>query len=227
MSEELDGKGAVIPIQNEVLEVLHVIEQHADIKFEIRRYPWKRALENAAQGEGMLFGISKTQERLRSFKFSLPLFTDRAWLVTLCAARLRFHSVQDLKGKTIGIVRGTSYGDEFDRLSGILFKVEDDTSNNAGRLKKLIAGRMDAFLLYAPIANTKRLENEVNQQYAVEFGLKLSGQKLFCIPPKPVSSVDIHIAIRPDLNRGLMEKIDRAIQGIQENGELEKMNNPK
>lgn len=229
MSEELDGKGAVIPLSNEVMDLLHYLEQHSKLTFEVRRYPWKRAVENAANGEGLIFGISKTRERQRLFKFSLPIFADQALLVTLCSAKFSYNAVNDLKGKTIGIVRGTSYGEEFDRLSNVLFKVEDDTSNNLGRFRKLFLRRMDAFLLYSSVDNTSRLENYVNQQYAAEIAGK-SPDKLFCILPKPVSSVDIHIAIRLAgglAEAGLLQKIDRAILQARQDGELARIYSPK
>ncbi|MFZ6871667.1 substrate-binding periplasmic protein [Undibacterium sp. Di27W] len=227
MSEELDGKGAVIPLSNEVLELLRYLELHSKLRFEVRRYPWKRAVENAANGEGLIFGISKTRERLRLFKFSLPIFADQAVLVTLCTARFSYNSVDDLKGKTIGIVRGTSYGEEFDRLSNVLFKVEDDTGNNLGRFRKLFMRRMDAFLLYSSATNTSRLENYLNQQYAREFTDKTSNNKLFCILPKPVSSIDIHIAISKDSDASLLQQIDQAILRGRQDGELARIYSPR
>ncbi|MBI1772992.1 MAG: transporter substrate-binding domain-containing protein [Burkholderiales bacterium] len=227
MSEELDGKGAVIPLSGEVVELLRYLEQHTRLKFEVRRYPWKRAVENAALGEGLIFGISKTRERLRSFKFSMPIFTDQALLVTLCRAKFNFNAINDLKGKTIGIVRGTSYGEEFDRLSNVLFKVEDDTSNNLGRFKKLSMRRMDAFLLYSSSANIGRLETYFNQQYMAEFGDKQADSKLFCILPKPVSSIDIHIAMRPDGDASLLQKIDKAILQGHQDGKLARIYSPR
>ncbi|MBC3916614.1 transporter substrate-binding domain-containing protein [Undibacterium sp. CY18W] len=223
MSEELDDKGKVIPLSPEVTALLRYLEQHSGLTFDIRRYPWKRALENAEKGEGLIFGISKTRERLRSFKFSQPIFTDQSLLVTRCDSKFVFQSLDDLKGKTIGIVRGTSNGDKFDRLSNVLFKVEDDTSNNSGRLKKLYLGRMDAFLLYSSASNISQLEANINRQYAAEFAPGQTTEKLFCVLPKPVSSVDIHIAIRPDLDKGLMLKIDRAILRAHQEGELSRI----
>jgi len=230
MSEELDGKGKVIPLSKEVMDLLRYLEQHSKLTFEVRRYPWKRAVENAANGEGLIFGISKTRERQRLFKFSQPIFADQALLVTLCSAKFSYNAVSDLKGKTIGIVRGTSYGEEFDRLSNVLFKVEDDTGNNLGRFRKLFMRRMDAFLLYSSVANTSRLENYINQQYAAEIAGKSADSKLFCILPKPVSSVDIHIAIRqaggPD-EAGLLQKIDQAIIQGRLDGELARIYSPR
>lgn len=230
MSEELDGRGKVIPLSKEVVELLRYLEQHSKQTFEIRRYPWKRAVENAANGEGLIFGISKTRERQRQFKFSQPIFTDQALLVTLCSAKFNYSTVSDLKGKTIGIVRGTSYGEEFDRLSNVLFKVEDDTSNNLGRFRKLFMRRMDAFLLYSSVANTSRLETYINQQYATDIAGKSADSKLFCILPRPVSAVDIHIAIRQGggpAEAALLQKIDQAILQARQDGELARIYSPR
>ncbi|MFZ6757709.1 substrate-binding periplasmic protein [Undibacterium sp. Ji50W] len=224
MSEEQSDEGKVMPIPAAVKTLLRYLEQHSGITFDVRRYPWKRALENAENGEGLIFGISKTQERLRSFKFSQPIFTDLSLLVTRCDSKFVFQSLDDLKDKTIGIVRGTSNGDKFDRLSNVLFKVEDDTNNNSRRLEKLYLGRMDAFLLYSSTNNISQLEKRLNRQYAAKFATQFTTnqtkEKLFCILPKPVSSMDIHIAVRPDLDQGLIQKIDRAIARAHQEGEL-------
>ena len=65
VSEELDDKSALVPLSPQTKALFDYLEGALQFQFEIRRVPWKRAVESAQNGEGMIFGISKTQERLR------------------------------------------------------------------------------------------------------------------------------------------------------------------
>lgn len=192
MSEELDAKGKVLPLAQHIQGIFYSLEKHSGLKLEIRRYPWKRALEMAMNGEGIIFGISKTTEREKSLVFSSALFSDKVYLVTRCDQTFKYQQIADLKGKVIGLVRGTSYGTEFDSQIGKLFQVEADTGSNAGRLRKLYSRRMDAFLLYS-IQESKQLATQINQSYANEFP-QTAKSAVFCVLPTPVSQVSIHLA---------------------------------
>ena len=70
----------------------------------------------------------------------------------------------DLKGKLIGIVRGTSAGEDFDRQMGVLFRVEDDVGAGISRLKKLMAKRMDAIVWYGVTGNQRDMQASFNQK---------------------------------------------------------------
>ncbi|GGC62807.1 substrate-binding periplasmic protein [Undibacterium terreum] len=223
MSEELDERNGMIPLAPEIAELLQYVETAARIKFDIRRYPWKRAVTNAENGEGLIFGISKTPERLRHFTFSAPVISDAAWLVTNCVAKFPFSSLHDLQGKTIGIVRGTSYGNEFDRQSNVLFRVEDDTNSNSARLQKLSLKRTDAIIIYNNSLRREELEAVINQQYrASKEGSthSIGNATMFCVLPKPVSVLDVHFAIRPDRDKGIIRKLNAAIVRGRRNGDL-------
>lgn len=227
MSEELDEKSNLVPLSIQTNALLSYLEQALHFQFEIRRVPWKRALENAQNGEGLIFGISKTEERLRKLTFSLPIYSEQSLLVTRCEAHFRFNSMQDLRGKTLGIVRGTSYGEEFDQQKNILFKVEDDTSNNPARFNKLSQGRMDGLMLYSFVPNLAKLETSLNQLYArPSYQHTASPSQQFCVQRKPISSVEIHFAIRPDRDQGLLQQIDQVLEHAKRNGDLARIYSP-
>ncbi len=219
MSEELDEKNNMLPLAPEIIDRLHAVEAAAGLKFDIRRYPWKRALINVENGEGLVFGISKTPERLRRFTFSEAVMSDVAWLVTSCDASFPFSSVNDLKGKTIGVVRGTSYGQEFDAQSNVLFKVEDDTNSNPARLRKLLIKRTDAIVIYSSNLEREALEATTNKQYSEsQTAAGEHGAGMFCILPRPVSVQDVHFAVRPDLDKGIIKKLNAAIAATRKPG---------
>jgi polar amino acid transport system substrate-binding protein len=222
LSEELDEKNVLTPIPKEAAAIIRYLEASIDLRFDVRRYPWKRALENTKNGEGIIFGISKTPERLQKFIFSEPVFTDQIWLVTRCDSVFEFKKLQDLKGKTIGIVRGASFGDEFDQQSNVLFKVEDDTGANHARFMKLYNRRMDALTYYQSNTDARKLETSLNESFAQKKipGTAEKSNRVFCVLPKPVSSLSIHFAISKDQDTRFFNMIDNALLRAKNNGDL-------
>lgn len=151
ISEEVTGDLKLEPLPHETRAVINFVESQLPIRFELQRQPWKRALDNAFASEGIIFGISKTVERVKNLDFSEPFYDDNVWLVTCFDSQFTFNSLSDLKSKTIGVVRGASAGEEFDAQAN-LFKIEDDTGATQGRFTKLYQKRMDALVFFKKIA---------------------------------------------------------------------------
>jgi polar amino acid transport system substrate-binding protein len=222
--EQTDERGQVMPLNPRTGQLFNYLEVAVKMKFELRHYPWRRLLQNGENGEGLLFGIYKTPERSQIFAFSEPVYSDKIWLVSRCADRMIFNNLQDLKGKTIGIIQGSSAGDEFDRQVNILFKAEYNTSNVASRFLKLQQKRMDAFLLYEPRTNLNEVQKELNAVHAKEIDeYKKKNTDIFCILPKPVSAIDVHFAVSLKADKIALEKIDKAIMQGKKNGELDRI----
>ncbi len=220
MSEELDANGKVLPLASHIRGIFNYLEKQTGLSLEVRRYPWKRALEMAFNGEGIIFGISKTQEREKSLVFSTALYADSVYLVTRCDQTFKYQQVSDLKGKIIGMVRGTSYGSDFDNQIGKLFKVESDTGSNAGRLRKLYQRRMDAFLMYS-IQNSQQLASQLNQGYGAEFPAH-SDKPVFCVLPNPISQVGIHLAQAKTLPADHFLQLEAALQKARSSEESQR-----
>jgi polar amino acid transport system substrate-binding protein len=224
MAEQKGEHDQVLPLTKNVLLLFNYLEQASNLKFDVRRYPWRRVLHNAANGEGLIFGIYKTPERAEIYLFSEPVYSDKIWLVYRCEDAFGFNRISDLKGKTIGIVQGSSAGEEFDSQVNVLFKAEYNTSSLAGRFSKLYQRRMDAFLLYEPRTNLKQVQRELNQIYAYDLDeYKKNKADVFCIATKPVSVIDAHFAMSPKADRAILDKIDKALILGKKNGDLEKI----
>jgi polar amino acid transport system substrate-binding protein len=212
MAEQRGDRDQVLPLTKNVLQLFNYIEETAKIDLDIRRYPWRRVLHNGENGEGLIFGIYKTAERLKLFHFSEPVYSDKVWLVSRCDNSFNFTSIQDLKGKSIGIVQGSSAGEEFDSQVNIIFKAEYNTSSLAGRFSKLYQKRMDAFLLYEPRTNLKEVQKELNQLYAADLEeYKKKKHDVFCILPRPVSVIDAHFALSIKSDRSMLDRIDKVL----------------
>lgn len=223
MAEQKGDFGQDLPLPPYAQQVLSYMELALQTKLDLRRYPWRRVLYNGENGEGLIFGIYKTPEREQVFAFSEPVYAEKIWLVKRCADPFTFTQMQDLKGKTIGIVQGSSAGFEFDSQVNLLFKAEYNTSSLSGRFSKLYQKRMDAFLYYEARSNLKSLQREINQAYASELDeYKNQKTEVFCILPKPVSTVDVHFALSLKSDRRILDKIDQVLIQARKTGELEK-----
>ncbi len=222
--EQTDERGQIMLLNPRTAELFNYLENAAKIKFELRRYPWRRLLQNGENGEGLIFGIYKTPERSQVFTFSEAVYSDKIWLVSRCADHMTFNKLQDLKGKTIGIIQGSSAGDEFDKQVNILFTAEYNTSNVASRFSKLYQKRMDAFLLYEPRTNVKKIQRELNAVHAKEIEeYKKTKADIFCVLPKPISAINVHFAVSLAADKTPLEKIDKAIDQAKKNGELARL----
>lgn len=117
--------------------------QGYELKLSIK--PWSRALrEVATQRYDIALTVWKSGERLEYLYFSEPYLVNSLVFVTLNGNAFDYHGLKSLEGKRIGVLRGYAYDDafmnsnDFDRL---------DADNIATNIKKLKAGRIDAFIV--------------------------------------------------------------------------------
>lgn len=115
--------------------------------FEVRveLTPWARAIADAKIGTGIINHLSKTPERERNFLFSHPIIFDRVVVVVKKGKEFPFASMRDLVGKTVGVLRGVTYGGEWTAALGSFRRDEDD--NAESRLRKLLFDRIDAAII--------------------------------------------------------------------------------
>ena len=116
-------------------------------KVEIKAYPWARALLNGDSGIGAVGGAYKNDDRLKTYDFSIPLYQEKLVIFVNKNNKFEFNSIEDLKGKVIGVNRGWSYGQVFDKArANKLFKVNIRSNPNAN-FKMLALGRIDCLIL--------------------------------------------------------------------------------
>ena len=129
-----------------LVDIMRYIDQETEHTFLIQLYPWKRAYRKATAGKGGIVGLSMTTERLETFDYSDVLFYDDLVLVVLKGQEFPFETIEDLAGKRVGVRRGTSYGNDYERGQKEIFTVDEDGSA-IQRLKKLRARRIDVALI--------------------------------------------------------------------------------
>jgi ABC-type amino acid transport substrate-binding protein len=196
--------------------VLARVEKLTGDRYDIRLSPWKRAYALALEGNGGLIGVSYTSERGKLFDFSKPFYNDDIQVVTRADRAFTFTKLTDLQGKLIGGVNGASYGEEVDKaIATGLLKVERDVGQS-GRLRKVLAGRLDAALVGNGMAGLNAI---------VSSDRELSTQRQqFMILPTPLARDPLHIAFAKSMGKtDAIVRFDAAIASMKQSGELQRI----
>ncbi|WP_374584993.1 substrate-binding periplasmic protein [Pseudoduganella sp.] len=211
MGQALDENGKARPLPARQLKLFALLEQGLGVRFEIRRYPWPRVERSARSGEGLVFGLPLNEARQAALRYSAPALSNTLWLATRSDRTFNFDSLADLRGKTVGAVRGYGYGEDFEQARGKLFQVADDPSSRALRVRRLLLQRVDAVLFFQPSGRSAaELQAEllaIAAPLARELGLPASLR--LAVLPKPVQ-VENHqyFAIAHERDQGLIERIN-------------------
>ncbi|MES2047378.1 MAG: transporter substrate-binding domain-containing protein [Pseudomonadota bacterium] len=222
---ELRGEnGDLVVIRDDIRQLLNYLEREAQLHFEIRYYPMQRLLLKAKAGEGVVFGLSKNSERLQSFRYSDTIYSNYVWLVTRQDANIVFNELSDLRGHTIGVIRGMSYGDEFERQKDTAFKVEEDISSHVARLKKLSLKRMDIMLFGDRRSNPREVEellHNLQRQDRSASGDDTAGE--FKVLNKPLLVDALHFAAAFHTHDAVLDRLNLAIATGKKSGEMTKI----
>lgn len=214
VGDKLDENGKQKPLKAPHRKLFDYLEQELGIVFDVRMYPWPRAERNALLGVGLIFGLPKNAERLRELRYSDAAVSNTLWLVTRSDATFPFNTLDDLRGKTVGAVRGYGYGEAFESARNKLFRVEDDIASRATRLQRLMLKRVDAVLLYHPSWESAA-EVEANiRAFMAPHGkeMGLPPQVGFAVLPQPVQvETGLHFAIARGAADGISDRINAAL----------------
>ncbi|MFZ6690039.1 substrate-binding periplasmic protein [Undibacterium sp. SXout11W] len=211
-SEELNEKGEQVPIPVDTQKVFTYIKKNMGNNVVFKQYPWARALKMAEDGAGVIWGISKNEERLKKFRFSLPVFSDRVLLVTKCKDKANYSSINNLKGKVIGLVRGTIYGNELDRMRNDFYYADFDNNRIESRLQKLMYGRVDALFFYSGRLSNTELENNLNSVLIKQAPDQVStAEKLVCVNDKDLATLNVYFATKLDADNSVIDRINEVI----------------
>jgi len=117
---------------------------HADPVFRV--YPWSRALSMIRKGQAdAIFSLFKNSERLRFLYYPAQNISyEHNIIIARQDFDVKISRVSDLKGLSVGVMSGYSYGKEFDSFDQMRKEVCQDPEN---LIDKLIAGRMDVAVI--------------------------------------------------------------------------------
>lgn len=128
-------KGIDIEIGNKIADLL-------GMEFKYKAFPWLR-IKNYAQS-GKIDGISSMycmDKYLDIVDFARSPVKSKISVFVQNESSIIVNSLDDLKGKKVGVIRGYTYSDEFSSYKG-LRKIECD--NDLDLIRRLNGGRIDA-----------------------------------------------------------------------------------
>lgn len=103
------------------IELLKYLERKLNIRTDVQKVPWIRALEMMRQGKAdIMVGLARTQEREAFIAYAEPAYYSvRPAFYSLKERNLELNSYQDLKKHLIGYTRASAYFEPFDKDKSI------------------------------------------------------------------------------------------------------------
>lgn len=112
--------------------------------FQMKIMPWARSIDDVKNGNtDLLIGTWYTEERSAYLRYSDHYAVNQVKFITNASDTFEYTGMDSLTGKSVGIVRGYGYGDEFLTATHFSRPEANDIANN---LRKLKAGRIDMTL---------------------------------------------------------------------------------
>ncbi|MBF0301553.1 MAG: amino acid ABC transporter substrate-binding protein [Desulfamplus sp.] len=125
------------------IEIVNAVMKKMNITPEFLKYPWRRCLLNLEEGTAdALVSLLKTPEREKYIFFSNSYISlSKTVLFTKTEKNIQFKgNYQALKGYSIGVIAGFTYGDAFDKAD---YLTKDYAQTPQMLIEKLINDRHD------------------------------------------------------------------------------------
>jgi polar amino acid transport system substrate-binding protein len=119
---------------------------HMEVAVKLEPKPWARAISELNGGVAGVGGIYKNSERLKIYDYSEPLLVETITIYFHKAHPLAYARIEDLKGARIGVMRGWSYGDDFDKARDAGWFTVEGVGSDEQNFQKLESGRVDVVL---------------------------------------------------------------------------------
>lgn len=173
--------------------------------------PWPRAIKLLEYGRAdLLFPISKSDERLVIFDFSLESTNAVDYVIYLPEkSNFIWNGYPSLNGEVIGVKRGFNYGEEWKSLDTV---IKYDVGTISEGFQMLNKGRLDGFVGY---------------KNGWDYVLKQKGwERIFKKTPIIESSLEYVVSMKGiEKNRILLEVYDKGKNKLIENGRLKEIKN--
>ncbi len=170
--------------------------------------PWKRALLEIKNGRSDLVPmVAKTEEREKYMIFTVPIYNDSI-LLAYSVNRLgsfRWDNWEDLKPYRFQLVRGYSYGREWNEAQSKYNYNISNSTNDAQSLKMLMHGRIDLTPLF--FVNGTQLINDLEYSGLIKFA------------EKPIKETTFYFGIsKKSQLASRVDELNSAITAMKEDG---------
>lgn len=153
------------------IELVRTALDRIDYDMELVNEPWARTLEGATIGVyDALAAAWYSDQRGANFLFSKPYLINQIKFIKRRGDPFEFRTMEDLKGRVIGIVKDYAYDDQFDNARGLTRFVNNHVLEN---LLLMLQGQVDV-----------TLDDEIVLRYEISQYMANSAAQ-FEILPKP------------------------------------------
>jgi ABC-type amino acid transport/signal transduction systems, periplasmic component/domain len=172
--------------------------------------PWKRALDDCDTGKSGVGGIYQNADRLSKYDYSAPYYEEHIAVYTLKSSGFIYTSIKDLYGKTVGVLQGWSYGDDFDNAVTAGKIKKEEVTGDSVNITKLSNKRVDAILSIVESGDA-----EVGKQ-------NLSG--IIFRQQKYLSTSSVYLVFNKSVNKkAVLLKFDNAIASMKKDGSFDRI----
>ena len=181
--------------------------KHMNQPVVISAKPWKKDIEEADAGVAGIAGIYRNPDREKKYDYSDRIFMERISVFFSKAAPVAYARIEDLKGRKVGVIRGWSYGDDFDNARKANLLVAEEAESDEANFVKLESHQLDAV-----VAITESGTGLMTKYKNVGFSAT------------PVSANPTFLIFAKSANeKALLKQFDQAIKDMQASGELKKL----
>jgi len=184
------------------------------INVEYGFFPWKRSIEYAKEGkwDGTFAWAYERPDFKPDFYFSNPFASVPKAIFHLKHKPLNWKTVDDLKGLRIGITAGFTYGEAFDLAVKEGKLTVEEVSLDEQNIRKLLAGRFDAFAMEIDVA-----------MYLMQTILSHEQADLITYHPNILMEAQMSVAFpkKSEKSTRLVETLNRGLQKLKESGKLD------
>lgn len=177
--------------------------------FEIKFLPWKRAVMTAEAGNADgVFGLRRTKKRERWLIYpDEPLMIVRTVIFHRKDTPFNYSGTFSLTGKKVGITKGYTYGNHFDRSDAF---IKEETASLKLNFLKLMAGRIDLVAAYRAVGIQTLKEMELESKITFS--------------PKPINSEALYLGFaRTPGNGERAREFGKALREIKDSPECEEL----
>lgn len=188
------------------IELLKAIAKEEGFKVNIRPVGFNAAVQSVSSGQadGMIAGMSITEERKQKFDFSDPYYS--AGIVMAVKEGSGIKSLSELKGKKVAVKTGTAGADYANSIKdkyGFEVVTFDDSD---GVYNDVINGNSAACF-----------EDSAVMYYAIKNGLNLK------VVTKPANTTETGFAVKKGQNQELLKMFNEGLAKLKANGQYDKI----
>lgn len=226
LQENADAGGRQTPAYRNLEAMLTYLELQSGVQFERIRLPWERAKSLALEGRGVIWGFSKSRERLNLYDYSETVVQLPVWAISAAGAAQVATDLRDLSGRTVCTRYGISLGLDYEKAKGHLFKADEQHNNYTQLFRKLSSGRCD-YMFWAVQRFDQRRDVENYLQNRFLPGLKdlETNHKKFIVSERPLFYDTLHFATARGYWHDALERLDQAIRKGRQSGEIDRILN--